>query len=112
MKNEKRRASTKRSSGKMINNVEVPLYPTIEYMPVPILNNENNEIISIYIPMDESHNFFHTVPAKGVDILEANSAMDQLLEYFRGYLERSYLITIEDRLNISYQQMVSLFNKT
>jgi hypothetical protein len=83
-------------------------YPIKKFIPVPILNSENSEVVLLYIPDFEIDNFLSFIEFKSNQVLESDKIMPQLQEYIKDYIRRSAELGVEKRVDYSYKLMVKI----
>jgi hypothetical protein len=95
---------------KSMANIEVDEaieYPIKKFIPLPILNSENSEVVLIYIPDFEIDNFLTFIEFKSNQVLESDEILPYLEEYIKDYIRRSVAkYGVEKRVETSYKTMV------
>ena len=82
-------------------------YPIKKFIPVPVLNSENSEVVLLYIPEFEIDNFLDHVDFKPNQVLESEKILFDLEEYVKDYIKRSVNgYGLEKRVENSYNTMV------
>ena len=82
-------------------------YPIKKFIPVPVLNSENSEVVLLYIPDFEIDNFLSFIDFKPNQVLESDKILSDLEEYIKDYIRRSVVkYGLEKRVENSYKTMV------
>lgn len=82
-------------------------YPIKKFIPVPVLNSENSEVVLLYIPDFEIDNFLVDIDFKPNQVLESDKILLGLEAYVKKYIKRSVnQYGLEKRVENSYKTMV------